>query len=500
MSFNSFAFLLGVLPISLVIYWVLRSRGKCSAAQWFMTGASLVWYGFSFWETSPLALPILLVSLIVDYLLLKKMFSLTKISARRVLLTVGVVFNILLICLSRFWVNIPGASFYTFSAIAILVEAYRVNVCEVSVREYAFFLTFFPKMMQGPIAIPSDSLFKGNGRERLDIETVFRAVVLFSIGLFKKVIIAETFGAAVVYAYSDLQHIHTGEALIVLFASAIQLYNDFSGYCDMGMAIAMLFGFDLPLNFDSPYQASNICDFWKRWHITLTRFFTKYLYIPLGGNRKGKLRMYLNFVIIFLVSGLWHGFSLTYVVWGISQGVMFIIVRMILDMVKKKKTADSCKAAQGNCNKNAGFERCFGVRKIGKGLLHGGAVALNFIYFCLTLNVFRAESLSQAGRMFQSIGECWFPRLNVTLANCFNIDELWYVIKVLHLDSWEYGIYIVPVFLLVVMFVVTFFFPNAVKFAKKCRIGVPVMLLTAVMLIWSIVSLNGVATYIYVNF
>lgn len=511
MNFNSFEFLLIILPITLVIYWLLRSRGKVTVAQWVMVAATLIWYGVSFWETSPPALPILVVSLAINFLILKKVLSRRKSGNNEtervnpngmreadeavtdagktasILLAVGVVFNISLICISRFFVSIPGVSFYSFSAIAVLVEAYRMTVSEVSAGEYIFFMTFFPKMMQGPIAVPEDTLFKGTGRDRINSETVFRAIILFSMGLFKKVIVADMFGSVVAYAYSDLQHIHTGEALIVIFSYAVQLYCDFSGYCDMGMAVANLFGYELPLNFDSPYQASNICDFWRRWHISLTRFFTKYLYIPLGGNRKGKPRMYLNFLIIYLVSGLWHGFNLTYIVWGMSQGVMFVITRLILEAVKKRKNASAAT--------NTPTWRHFGGR-----LLHILGIAFNFTYFALSIVIFRASSLSEAGRMFQSLGECWFPRLNVTLANCFNIDEFWYIIKVLHIDSWEYGIYIIPVIVLVATFIFLFLMPNAVRFSRKCRLGVPVMLLAAVLLIWSVVSFNGVATYIYVNF
>lgn len=526
-----------------MIYWLLRSRGKVNVAKWVMIAATLIWYGVSFWETSPPALPILVVSLAINFLILKKVLSRRKSGNNEtervnpngmreaaeavtdagktasILLAVGVVFNISLICISRFFVSIPGVSFYSFSAIAVLVEAYRMTVSEVSAGEYIFFMTFFPKMMQGPIAVPEDTLFKGTGRDRIDSETVFRAIVLFSMGLFKKVIVADMFGSVVAYAYSDLQHIHTGEALIVIFSYAVQLYCDFSGYCDMGMAVANLFGYELPLNFDSPYQASNICDFWRRWHISLTRFFTKYLYIPLGGNRKGKPRMYLNFLIIYLVSGLWHGFNLTYIVWGMSQGVMFVITRLILEAVKKRKNASAAKGtprsdsmadgegyAAGQVHDGEAVPACgetvniFTWRHFGGRLLHILGIAFNFTYFALSIVIFRASSLSEAGRMFQSLGECWFPRLNVTLANCFNIDEFWYIIKVLHLDSWEYGIYIIPVLVLVATFIFLFLMPNAVRFSRKCRLGVPVMLLAAVLLIWSVVSFNGVATYIYVNF
>lgn len=165
-----------------------------------------------------------------------------------------------------------------------------------------------------------------------------KGLMAFAFGLAKKVLIADLFGNVANIGFGDVAELNTLTALITMFAYTIQIYFDFSGYCDMATGVALMFNIKLPMNFNSPYKATTITEFWKRWHITLTRFFTQYVYIPLGGNRKGKIRTYINVLIVFLLSGIWHGANYTFIVWGILQGVGSVITRIFKDRIEKRKS------------------------------------------------------------------------------------------------------------------------------------------------------------------
>jgi len=481
MSFNSFEFLFVFLPITLIIYWLCVKKGYAVWGLRFLVAASVLFYAVEY----PLGAVILLFSLGINYLFLKNIFKNEK---SKMTLTAGIIFNLLLLCADKylplliegFHLSLPGISFYTFFEIALLVEAYRRTIKQVGFLDYSFWMTFFPKLLQGPILIPNikDNNPYPNAAKGIDSEKIYRGIMLFALGLFKKVIIADTLGKAVAYGYSNPNAIHTGEALIVTVSYTFQLYFDFSGYCDMGMAVASFFGIDLPLNFNSPFKSKSIEEFWRRWHITLTDFFTRYIYIPLGGNRKGELRTYFNIFAIFVVSALWHGVGWTYLIWGLLHAGMCIINRLCRTKLPKRESKKSILTA----------------------VTDGVKVMFTFAYFTFTVIYFGASSVGAANRMLQSFGEWWFPRLSKGLAECFNIDELWYIIKVLKLDTWEYGIYILVVIFFVLMFLFAFILPNSVEYSKKCKINIANTILIIVLLAWSVLSLNGVSTFIYANF
>lgn len=478
MSFNSFGFILAFLPVTLLIYWMLRKKGQYGPSVWFLVLASVFFYCVNFPEgIVPFAL-----SLAVNYLLAGRILK----TGKRSYLAAGIVFDVILLCVFKYTVLVfpeassilsaPGISFYTFAQIALLCECSAGTVRELSLKEYSFLMTFFPKITQGPITLPGDMLPQKNGRECVDLETIYRSILLFTLGCFKKVIIADTLGSAVDYGFTNLESMHTGEALIVMLSYTLQLYFDFSGYCDMASAIAALFGFELPVNFDSPYKAHNISEFWKRWHISLTRFLTKYVYIPLGGNRKGLRRTCINILIVFLVSGLWHGAGITFIIWGMMHGALMLIYRLY--HTHKKESEE----------KNPGL------------FVGALSVILTFLYVNAAWVFFRAPSLKDAASLFGSMGELWFPRFNYGLAKCFNIEELWYVIKILHLDGFSNSIYILMFAILGVLLAAVFFAPNAATFAKKCRVSWRTSILIIILGLWCLLSFEGVATYLYVNF
>ena len=486
MNFNSFIFLLVFLPVTLLIYWMLRSKGCYEKSLYFLTLASIVFYGAAFLR----GLPVFILSLLINYVLA---INIIKRNKARLLCALGIVFDVLVLSIFKYgplfiggigtYIIAPGISFYTFLEIALLVECYRGTVSKLSLCEYGFLTTFFPKLLEGPIVRPNELLGQRFGKKNISIEDIYRAILLFSFGLFKKVIIADTLGGAVDYGFNNPDAIHTLEGLVVMLSYTLQLYFDFSGYTDMAIAIAALFGFELPINFNSPYKAKNIDDFWKRWHITLTRFFTQYIYIPLGGNKKGAFRKYLNYFIIFFISGLWHGAGWQFIIWGLMHGVLFIITRFIKDNAHKKVL-----------DNEDGAKKTFG--KIGEVI----KIFLTFLYVNIAWVFFRAPSVKAAMRLFKSMGELWFPRFNIGLAKCFNLDELWYVLKVVHLDRFNNSIYILMVLILILLLILVFGAKNAYVYSKECKINAFTTVIIIILLAWSLLSFEGVATYIYVNF
>jgi D-alanyl-lipoteichoic acid acyltransferase DltB (MBOAT superfamily) len=214
-----------------------------------------------------------------------------------------------------------GISFYTFMAISYVVDAYRGEFKPTSLEKFAVYLAFFPHLVAGPIVRPGELIPQlDTPRDPRRVDTS-RAFYLIATGLFKKVVIANYLAASIVDDVFGAPEQHSSlELLIGVYAYAVQIYADFSGYTDMAIGIALLLGFKFPQNFDSPYAATSIQDFWRRWHMTLSRWLRDYLYIPLGGNRKGTIFTYRNLMLTMLIGGLWHGAAWTFVVWGGIHG------------------------------------------------------------------------------------------------------------------------------------------------------------------------------------
>ncbi len=352
MLFNSATFLFVFLPVVLLGWYGLNHFGLNRTALCFLSAASLFFYGYF----KPSYLILILGSILINFALMKAIKRFRK--AAGVLLFTGVSANIILIGIfkyldfiisiandtlhtdrSFFNILLPlGISFYTLQQIAGLADAYRSNAKNYSFIEYLAFVTFFPQLVAGPIVLSDELIpqFADKNNRIFNYEKFTQGLSRFIIGLSKKMLIADLFGHIVDFGFEKVYWIDTASAWIVAVCYSIQLYFDFSGYSDMACGLAGMFGFTLPENFDSPYKAVSIGDFWKRWHMTLTRFFTRYLYIPLGGSRKGKLRTYLNILIVFLVSGLWHGAAWTFVIWGAMHGIAMIWDRRSFLKIKYK--------------------------------------------------------------------------------------------------------------------------------------------------------------------
>ena len=211
-----------------------------------------------------------------------------------------------------------GISFFTFQQIMYVVNVYSKTIEDVDVIDYLAYITYFPKLIMGPMVEPLYLIDQINDTEKrtFDWDNFAIGLKLFSFGLFKKMVLADTFTRGVTWGFGNIDAATAGDMVLTTLFYTFEIYFDFSGYSDMAVGVSKMLNIDLPINFDSPYKATSIRDFWKRWHISLTSFFTKYIYFPLGGSRKGNIRTYVNIMIVFLVSGLWHGANWTFILWG----------------------------------------------------------------------------------------------------------------------------------------------------------------------------------------
>lgn len=351
MLFNSPEYFFVFLPIAVVVYYLLCRLGMSRMAKVWLVGSSL--YFYAYWNTVYIFL--ILSSIVVNYSIAGLLHRAKEEGAKipfspRAILIVGLVFNLGLLGYFKYsdffienvnWVFdtefdllhllLPLAiSFFTFQQIAYLVDCYRYDVHDYDFLSYCLFVSFFPQLIAGPIVHHKEMMpqFTDPANEMLRWENLARGVLLFSIGLFKKVVIADTFAiwADAGYAQTDAPGLFA--AWQTSLAYTFQLYYDFSGYTDMAIGAALMFNIHLPLNFNSPYKALNIQDFWRRWHMTLSRWLRDYLYISLGGNRRGSGRTYFNLFATFLLGGLWHGAGWTFVIWGAMHGSALMLHRL----------------------------------------------------------------------------------------------------------------------------------------------------------------------------
>ncbi len=335
MLFNSPEFLFIFLPLVLGMFLLLLKKGKGNHALTALLVSSLIFYGW--WN--PLYLFLLLGSVLANYLIGHRLSQHNE----RLLLVCGIAGNLSLIAIYKYAgffvtsLNILGTdftvpafilplaiSFFTFQQIAYLVDCWRGEAGGENLRDYALFVTFFPQLIAGPIVHHREMMPQYRnllGRDGVRTTHVTHGIFLLSIGLFKKVVIADTIASTVDPIFASAQIVSFYEAWTGALGYTLQLYFDFSGYSEMAMGLALLFGLTLPINFNSPYKALNIADFWRRWHVTLGRFIREYLYIPLGGSRNGPGRTLIALIVTMLLAGLWHGAGWTFVLWGGLHGL-----------------------------------------------------------------------------------------------------------------------------------------------------------------------------------
>lgn len=342
MLFNSAEFLFLFLPASLAAYFLLARRGAAGAALGSLVAASLFFYGW--WN--PIYLPLIAGSILFNFLAGRAL-------ARRAsggLLACAVAANLGLLGWYKYadffvetvnqvagtgWpmlrVVLPlGISFFTFTQIAFLVDAWRGEVKEYDPVSYALFVTYFPHLLAGPILHHREMMpqFADRANRAVNWENLARGTALLAIGLAKKTLVADHLAGFANAGFDQPHAMQFFEAWFVALAYTGQLYFDFSGYSDMALGLSLLFNIRLPLNFNSPYKALDLQDFWRRWHMTLSRFLRDYVYIPLGGNRGGEAATLRNLFLTFAIGGLWHGAGWTFVVWGVMHGVGLCVHRL----------------------------------------------------------------------------------------------------------------------------------------------------------------------------
>jgi alginate O-acetyltransferase complex protein AlgI len=345
MLFNSGQFIFLFLPVALIGWFVLGRFGNLfggPAPVIWLALASLAFYSASNWQFVLLLVASVAFNYAIGLLLIAGKL---RDRARFAVLTVGVGGDLLLLGTFKYAgflaanlnavfstgltldILLPvGISFYTFTQIAFLVDAFRGNVARYALPHYALFVSYFPHLIAGPILHHKDMIpqFERAAARRPDPHLMLCGVIIFAIGLFKKTCLADGIQPLVAPAFGANTP-SFDQAWIGALAYTFQLYFDFSGYCDMAIGISLMFGIFLPLNFNSPYKATSIIDFWRRWHMTLSQFLRDYLYIPLGGNRHGRTLRYVNLMVTMLLGGLWHGAAWTFVAWGALHGAYLCV-------------------------------------------------------------------------------------------------------------------------------------------------------------------------------
>lgn len=346
MIFSSHIFLLCFLPLFLVVYFAVPPRGRNVV----LLAGSLLFYAWG----APDFVLILLASTVANYYLVRAMHQARGKGAKKLFCAAALVLSLGLLAYFKYanffvdnlnaflsalglgalpWAKVLlpiGISFFTFQSVTYVVDTYRgVNEPMERLTDYVVYIIMFPQLIAGPIVRYTDIADQITARRRLRWEECLQGFYRFVIGLSKKVLVADVIGRTVdVVLGGDIAGMDMGTAWITIIAYTMQLYFDFSGYSDMAIGLGRIMGFKFPENFDNPYTSASISEFWRRWHITLGAFMRNYLYIPLGGNRKGRGRTYVNLWVVFLLSGLWHGASWNFVLWGAYHGCFLVLERL----------------------------------------------------------------------------------------------------------------------------------------------------------------------------
>lgn len=347
MVFSSYEFLFVFLPLVWLAYWAVAPR-SAALGRWVLIAASLVFYGWWNWRYLPLLIVLALFTYVTGQWLRQGearkpwalaggiavllgalgYFKYTDFFIETANVTLGTEWKLLHIVLPL------AISFFTFQKIGYLVDAYHKQAKDYTLGEFFCFVSFFPQLIAGPIVYHRELIpqLRDAARLKLNAVNIRMGLFLLSIGLMKKVLLADGFSPWVAEGMAGAANANFTTGWLTALAYTLQLYFDFSAYSDMALGIALLFNITLPFNFDSPYKSANIQEFWRRWHITLGRFLRDYLYLPLGGSRKGLARTCINLGIVFVLAGIWHGAGWTFLLWGAIHAAALITHRLFAAM------------------------------------------------------------------------------------------------------------------------------------------------------------------------
>lgn len=487
MLFNSLVFITIFLPIALLGWYGLQQFESPLPAKIFLIGMSLWFYGYY----NPWYLLILSGSTIMNYVISKLFEKYDAENTRKIILCFGIFFNLGLLFYFKYYeffldncnflfhtdfsiekIALPlGISFFTFQQLSFVIDRYQNSAPCYTFLDYACFVTYFPQLIAGPIVLHSEFIPQLSKREyrKPNWSMCYDGIGLFILGLAKKVLLADTLAIIVNAEYNNIASLDLPAAWITVICYMLELYFDFSGYCDMAKGIANLFGFCLPDNFNSPLMATSVKDFWRRWHITLSRFLTTYIYIPLGGNRKGLAVKCRNLLVVFLVSGFWHGANWTYVVWGLLHGLAMV------------------------------WEAVFPKLRFRQEWLNR---LITGLYITFTFSIFRSESLQQAWLLMQKLFAGGFTTFTVGLSNTLQISETYVIRKMLELKFPQlqnpfYMTCLIGLLALSLYFVQG---KKAEEWLEQNSCKTKGIVILAFLFVWSFVSLSQVSTFLYFDF
>ncbi len=491
MLFNSVVFIMVFLPLCLGGWYLLLKLNKYVYAKTFLVLMSLWFY----WYYNPWFLLVLVASLVLNYLCSFGLEHARRVFIRRTVFYGGLTANLGILFYFKYFnffmencrflfhgdwqlekIALPlGISFFTFQQISYLVDRYKQKAPHYGVVDYACFITFFPQLIAGPIVLHSEFIpqIKEERAIKLNADRFLNGFSLFILGLAKKVLFADVLALVVNGVFNEYAiipyYLDIPSAWITMICYLFQLYFDFSGYCDMARGIAVMFGLQLPENFDSPYKAVSIKDFWRRWHMTLGRFLTTYIYFPLGGSRKGKARQCLNILVVFLVSGIWHGANWTFIVWGCLNGIVIV------------------------------FETLFPKVKFQKDWMN---YLKTDIFFLLSLVFFRSDSLQLAFTYFRKMFAGGFTGYLFTMGRNFAIPEVYTIIRFMELKIPQLLPYfgLACIAILLILGVVLLKGLKAEEWIAKKGVAGKGLFILGTLFTWSLISLSQVSTFLYFNF
>lgn len=488
MLFNSYIFIFVFLPITLLLYFGLNKFKKYKLAKLVLVIASL--YFYAYFNVNYLF--IIVLSILVNYIFNQIFRKVKQKPLRNVTLVLGLAFNLGMIFYYKYYdfvisainnmastnfnlinVMLPlGISFFTFQQMAYVIDSYKGEVKDYTLLDYSLFVTFFPQLIAGPITLYSEMIpqFEDENNKRFNAENFCKGLLAFSFGIAKKVLLADTFAIAANYVFANSGDTNSTNLILGMLSYTFQIYFDFSGYCDMALGLGYMFNIELPINFNSPYKSSSLVEFWKRWHMTLTRFFTTYIYIPLGGNRKGKIRTYINVFIVFLASGIWHGANFTFILWGILHGIGSILNRIFKNVIEKTNSVFNW--------------------------------ITTFLFINFTWVFFRADSISDAINIIKHILKLNFGPIDSNISSAFALPEFTWIADIFNMKGWILENY--SNFYLLIFFIFAFFailcMKNTQERVKDFKPNTKAVIISSILLVASIVSLSGVSTFLYFNF
>lgn len=499
MLFNSYIFIFLFLPLTLAGWYLLNKRELYKGAQAFLAVMSL-WF-YAYFDASYLL--IILASCFVNYGFSYVLTRKETEGFRKGMLILGCIVNLGILGYFKYYdfflenmnalfsadftlkhILLPlGISFFTFQQLSFVIDRCRGKAPHYTFLDYLNFVTFFPQLIAGPIVLHSELApqFQDKEKRRFESGSFAQGIVFFVIGMGKKVLLADTLAGAVNYGFTNISSLDSVSALLAAIGYTFEIYFDFSGYCDMAVGLGKMFRIEIPDNFNAPYKSASVKEFWRRWHMTLGRFFTTYVYIPLGGSRKGKVRTVVNTMAVFLLSGLWHGANWTFVFWGFLHGIGVSVNSLFMGR-------NNGKAETGEEHTGKGRKRFW--------------QAVTFLYICLAFVFFRSDSIADGMLFMKRLFSFEFNGSVFAVAESLEVPEIYIVTKALSMIAPQL-LKIVNLFVLLFLFAVSVFVLSRKRtreLAENSMWSRRFTFAMSVLFVWSVLSLSGVSTFLYFNF